>query len=259
MSEKVQERIAGKMIFSLSQKGGCGKSFVVRSFVQWGRHQGWPIAAYDGDSGVGTTYRALGTRERGRLLDVQDPLVGAGRYSLRHDLQRQEVVNTMAARAPSIFHDLPGGSANDLLKVQDEGLSNFSNLMFIIEMSGYSLTLLHVVTDEISTVHSVRQYLDAFGSSARHIAVLNRAFQDKGGGFVSWEGSKTRKMLQDLGGKEIFLPALKPEVRDKLDALHLPITAGFLEGGLTIDESGHLLRFTRELAEQLKLIEDWIY
>ncbi|AVF05103.1 MULTISPECIES: hypothetical protein [Devosia] len=96
MSKKVQERIAGKMIFALSQKGGCGKSFVVRSFVQWGRHEGWPIAVYDGDSGVGTTYRALGTRENGRLLDVQDPLVGAGRYSLRHDLQRQELVNTIA-------------------------------------------------------------------------------------------------------------------------------------------------------------------
>ena len=259
MSKKVQQRIAGKMIFALSQKGGCGKSFVVRSFVQWGRHEGWPIAAYDGDSGVGTTYRALGTRENGRLLDVQEPLVGAGRYSLRHELQRQEIVNTMATKAPSIFHDLPGGSAYDLLKVQDEGLSDFSNLLRVMDMCGYSLTLLHLLTEEISTVHSVAQYLDAFGSSGRHIAVLNRAFQDKSGGFASWEGSKTRKRLQDIGGKEIFLPALKPQVRDKLDALHLPITAGFLEGGLTIDESGHLLRFTRELAEQLKLIEDWIY
>ena len=111
MSEKVISMIAGKILAAVvSQKGGCGKSFKTRCLVQAGRYRGHEVGVYDGDSLIGTTYRALGSRDtNGRLLTEQDPLVGAGQYSLRLDSQREELLNSLATGANTLVHDLPGG------------------------------------------------------------------------------------------------------------------------------------------------------
>ena len=262
MSERVFAKIAGKILAAVvSQKGGCGKSFKTRCLVQAGRYRGHQVGVYDGDSFIGTTYRALGSRDgNGRLLTEQDPLVGAGQYSLRLDGQREELLNSLATGANTLVHDLPGGAMLDVARVVDSGREGrFDTLLSTVAAYGYSLTLLHLVTPEISTIHSVKQYLRAFGSEARHVAVLNRAFGSDDDDFAVWFGSRTRKDLLSLGGREMNLPALKPSVLIKLDSAHLPFTLEIPHPLLTVAAGGNLLAFRRAYMAQLDTISDWIF
>ncbi|MDV3251993.1 hypothetical protein DevBK_11675 [Devosia sp. BK] len=261
MNDKVIARITKKIIAVASQKGGCGKSFGTRCLVQTGRYQGHDVAVYDGDSLIGTTHRALGSRDHsGKLLAEQDPLIGAGRYSLRLDSQREELLNSLATGTSTLVHDLPGGAMLDMAKVVDGGRDGrFDTFLSTVAAYGYELTLLHLVTPEISTMHSVAQYMRAFGGEARHVAVLNRAFGSDNEDFGVWFGSRTRKELLALGGREMNLPALKPSVLAKLDREHLPITVNIPHPKLTVSEGGNLLAFRNAFIAELNTIADWVF
>lgn len=266
MTEKTHVNIAPESVSKsvtmlVSQKGGCGKSFKTRCLAQVGRFWGHEVAVFDGDAQIGTTHRALGARDAaGKLLAEQDPLVGAGRYSLRLDGQREELLNTLATGAATIVHDLPGGALLDMAKVVDGGSDGrFDTMLSTVAAYGYRLTLLHLVTPEISTMHSLGQYLRAFGGEARHVAVLNRAFGADDDDFAVWFSSRTRKDLLGLGGREMNLPALKPSVLAKLDGLHLPITVNVPHAKLTVAEGGNLLAFRKAYEAELNTIADWIF
>lgn len=261
MSEKVIARIAKKIVAVASQKGGCGKSFATRCLVQIGRFQGHEVAVYDGDSLIGTTHRALGSRDfNGKLLSEQDPLIGAGRYSLRLDSQREELLNSLSTGASTLVHDLPGGAMLDLAKVVDGGRDGrFDTFISTVAAYGYELTLLHLVTPELSTIHSLSQYLKAFGGDARHVAVLNRAFGADDDDFAIWFASRTRKDLLSVRGREMNLPALKPSVLNKLDTLHLPVTLDIPHPKLTVAEGGNLLAFRKAYTAELNTIADWVF
>lgn len=262
MTEKTHTKIAKKILaVAASQKGGCGKSGKIRFLAQLGRWRGHEIAVYDADSMIGTTYRALGSRNAaGELLAEQDPLIGAARYSLRLAGQRDQLLNSLTTGANTILHDLPGGSMLDMAKVVDGGREGrFDTFIATLDSYGYSLTLLHLVTPEISTVHSLSQYLKAFGSEARHVAVLNRAFGADDDDFGVWFSSRTRKEFLALGGREMNLPALKPSVLAKLDSLHLPITVTVPHPKLTVAEGGNLLAFRKAYEAELNSVADWIF
>lgn len=262
MTDKVHNRIAKKvLVAAVSQKGGCGKSSMIRFLAQIGRWQGYQIAVYDADSLIGTTLRALGSRDAaGKLIAEQDPLTGAGKYSLRVDNQREQFLNSLICGASTILHDMPGGAMLDLAKViTSERDGRFENMLSMISAFGYQLTLLHLVTPEISTMHSVSQYLKAFGPDVRHIAVLNRAFGADDDDFAAWYASRTRKDLFAFGGRESNLPALKPSVLNKLDSLHLPVTVEIPTPQLTIAECGNLLAFRQAYEAELTDIADWIF
>lgn len=262
MTEKTHIKIAKKILaVAASQKGGCGKSANIRFLAQVGRSRGHEIAVYDADSMIGTTYRALGSRNAaGELLAEQDPLVGAARYSLRLAGQRDQLLNSLATGASTILHDLPGGALLDMAKVVDGGRDGrFDTLLSTVAAYRYSLTLLHLVTPDLSTIHSLGQYLRAFGGDARHVAVLNRAFGADDDDFAIWFASHTRKELLALGGREMNLPALKPSVLSKIDSLHLPVTLEIPHPKLTVAEGGNLLAFRKAYTAELNTIADWVF
>lgn len=262
MTEKTYIKTAKKILaVAASQKGGCGKSAKIRFLAQVGRWRGHEIAVYDADSLIGTTHRALGSRDAtGKLLAEQDPLLGAARYSLRLEGQRDQLLNSLVTGASTILHDLPGGSMLDMAKVVDGGRDGrFDTFLSTVAAYGYHLTLLHLITPEISTIHSTGQYLKAFGADARHVAVLNRAFGADGDDFAVWFNSRTRKELLAIGGREINLPSLKPSVMAKLDHLHLPITVEVPNPALTVAEGGNLLAFRNAYEVELNAITDWIF
>jgi hypothetical protein len=245
MTEKTHIKIATKIITTVvSQKGGCGKSFKTRCLAQVGRFWGHEVAVFDGDAQIGSTHRAL----------------GAGRYSLRLDGQREELLNSLATGATTLVHDLPGGALLDMAKVVDGGSDGrFDTMLSTVAAYGYSLTLLHLVTPELSTMYSVGQYLKAFGADARHVAVLNRAFGADDDDFAVWFSSRTRKELLALGGREMNLPTLKPSVLTKLDSLYLPITVNVPHPKLTVAEGGNLLAFRKAYEAELNTVADWIF
>ena len=261
MTEKVHNRIAKKVLAAaVSQKGGCGKSMLVRTLAQVGRWQGYPVAVYDADSLIGTTHRALGARDgAGKLLVDQDPLVGAGKYSLRVDSQREQFLNSLSSGAATIVHDLPGGAMLDIAQVVGQRDGGFEHMLKMVSTFGYQLTLLHLITPEISTVHSLAQYRKAFGPDVRHIAVLNRSFGADNDDFSAWFSSRAREDLLASGGRETNLPALKPSVLAKLDRLHLPVTVDIPTPQLTVAECGNLLAFRNTFESELHDIADWIF
>jgi hypothetical protein len=261
MTDKQHARTAKKvMAAAVSQKGGCGKSMLVRTLVQIGRWQGHQVAVFDADSLIGTTHRALGTRDAaGKLLAEQDPLIGAGKYTLRIDSQRSQFLNSLASGAGTVVHDLPGGAMLDIAQVVKQDDSGFETLLTMVSTYGYQLTLLHLITPELSTVHSLAQYRDAFGPNVRHIAVLNRAFGVDNDDFAAWFSSRARGDLLASGGREAYLPALKPSVLNTLDRLHLPVTVDIPSPRLTIAECGNLLAFRNAFEAELNDISDWIF
>jgi len=262
MTEKTHTKIAKRILaVAASQKGGCGKSAKIRFLAQVGRWRGSEIAVYDADSMIGTTHRALGSRDAtGELLVEQDPMIGAARYSLRLAGQRDQLLNSLTTGASTILHDLPGGSMLDMAMVVDGGRDGqFDTFIATLDSYSYRLTLLHLVTPEISTIHSLGQYLRAFGGEARHVAVLNRAFGADDDDFAVWFTCRTRKELLALGGREMNLPALKPSVLAKLDSLHLPITLDIPHPQLTVAEGGNLLAFRKAYESELNTVADWIF
>lgn len=249
-----------KLVIAASQKGGCGKSLFVRSIAEIMRAMAKrQVAVFDADAGVGTTYHALATRDASQnVLNDQDALVGAVRYSLREENQRGGLLDSLSCAAPTVLHDMPGGSVLDLAAVVDDGRDKlFSTLPNEIAQYGYELTFLHLVTPEISTMRSVGLYAEAFGKSANHVAVRNMAFGDEAD-FNVWRESKSHQQLMAVGGKEIWFPKLDQNLLERLDEKHLSMGCGLPHPDLTFTQGSRLRKFRNDLAAELNTIAGWL-
>lgn len=248
-----------KLLIGCSQKGGCGKSLFVRSIAELMRAQRRTVAVYDADGGVGTTYRALASRdENGKILPVQDPLTGAVCYSLREEQERDHLLDSLSLGAPTVLHDLPGGSLLDLAAVVEDGrAARFSTLVNSVSDGDYELTFLHLVTTEISTMRSVGLYASELKEGVNHVAVRNLGFGDEED-FAPWHDSKARQILLDAGGKEIWFPKLDARLLERLDETHLSMGCALPHPDLTFTQGSRLRKFRSDMATEMNTIAGWL-
>lgn len=248
------------LIMILGQKGGVGKSTLAELVVAVIRARGHIVAAFDADSGVSSLFQKLATRDaNGVILPQQDPTVGVVRYNARDEHEAAALVNWLDGPNLRSAHDLPGGAGDEIAKLLGQGddgsLHEFLNLLDAMDCS---LVALHPLTADVANITSQYNTLNAFGDRARHVAVINRAFQTTSNDMATWKSSRTRRRLFDLGGREIELPALDAGIFMKLKAGQHPLMGDGMAAKLTILDRQRLKIFQRSFTAEFDKIEDWL-
>ncbi|BAU94104.1 P-loop NTPase [Methylorubrum rhodesianum] len=248
-----------RVVLITSEKGGVGKSVTARTLIEHLRASGTRVAAYDADGGVGALLRVLGSRDPdGELLAEQDPAAGVGYYNIRADDERPTLLNCAASGEPLIVHDLAGGSLADLARISDMG-EGLDDLLAAFAGQGYRPVVLHLISSEVAATQSVARWLELAGDRVDHVAIRNTRWGKAEADFPFWHGyvdgrgesrggKVRRRLLDELGGLEISLPALPGGTFAKIDADALPFRVAADAPRLTIAERSHVTRYLRESA-----------
>ena len=258
MSAKSANAKVKRLVLVVCNKGGVGKSVVSRALTDLYRNSSKSAHVFDADGGVGSVLSAYGTRGAdGRLSHDQDPASGVGYYDIRSDSSRNTLLDSLGSGASLILHDLAGGSLGELKRIVDDG-DGVDGLLDAIEGQGYRVVLMHVLSNVQGATASVREYLDAFGDRADHVAVINKAWGKDDTDFPFWfgyqrpdgskVGGKTRDDLLSGGGVEIHFPALQPGTFAKVEAANVPYSSAEKSDDLTITERAHLSKFNKSAA-----------
>lgn len=235
------------IVLVTGQKGGVAKTLTSALLLGRMRAPGTcTVAAYDADGSIGGLQRHMGTRGAdGKLLAQQDPHSGVVAYNIHAAQERDMLLNSLEVGSDIVMHDLAGGSLDDLLATVDGSSGRLDNLMETIADCGYATTLVHMITTDAASWHSLATWLDnAEGHDVCHIAVVNRHFGGEAA-FAGWQVSRTRQRLIDAGGLEIELPAFPVPVLDKIKAARVPFEMAAVSGPLTITERANYRRCKR--------------
>jgi hypothetical protein len=248
------------MILILGQKGGVGKSALAELIISIIRAGGHIVAAFDADSAVSSLYQKLALRDaKGIALTDQDPTEGVVRYNARDEYEAPLLVNWLETSIPRALHDLPGGSRDELAKLLGAGDNgSLGELLNLLEAMDCRLVVLHPVTGDNANINSQLNTLNAFGERAHHVAVVNRAFQNTEDDIMPWRRSRTRGRLLEQGGREIELPALNPDIFQKLKVGHHPLMSDGTAAKLTLLDRQRLRIFQRDFQHEFSKIEDWL-
>lgn len=243
-----------KLVLVVCNKGGVGKSVVSRALTDLYRSANKSAHIFDADGGVGSLLSAYGSRVDGRLSPDQDPATGVGYYDIRSDSSRNTLLDSLGSGASIILHDLAGGSLGELKRIVDDG-DGVDGLLDAIEQQGYRPVLLHVLSNVQGATSSVREYLDAFGDRADHVAIVNKSWGKDDADFPFWfgftkpdgtkVGGKTRDDLLTGGGVEIHFPALQSGTFAKVEAENVPYSKAETSPDLSITERAHLSKFNK--------------
>jgi hypothetical protein len=255
-----------RLILSAGEKGGTGKSVWSIGFIDYCRSNNIPVAAYDADGRVGSLLLMHGQRDAaGRLLADQDSLKGVVGYNVRSEAERGVLANSLVSEADIVFHDLAGGSAVELARINLDGVRDDDDLaegarrlLESIARRGRKVTFVHTLSTDIAATSSVATYLKLF-VDADHLIVRNRFFGKElpfWDGFTNGKGEKkggaTKSEFLARGGTQIELPALPAATAAKIRAENMVASRGREDPTLMPVEQDHCANFFNENAVQLR-------
>jgi len=254
------------LILIVNNKGGVGKSVVARALVDNYRTVGKVAHIYDTDGGTGSLLISYGTRdEKGALLKDQDPAVGIGYFDIRGEKSRNKLLDNLASGAPIIVCDMAGGSLNEISRIVDDG-DGFDGFVEAVAELGYELVILNVLSNVQGATTSVRDYLNAFNGSAKHVAIINKTWGKSEEDFPFWYGYKTKKGEERggktradflaAGGREIHFPAMPHGTFALVDAAQMSFAAAAHDEDLTVTETQHVKKFNKEASAAFLEIKD---
>src|SRR6202163_629618 len=201
-----------RLVMTVSQKGGVGKTTVMRGVVEIARSRGVKTAAYDADGGVGQLLKHYGTKVGGEVAVVQNPLDGVGYFNVR-DLRDKEAVNRIdGAGADLVVLDLPGGTLDVLADVVPGGLRG---LVEMYRDEGWEVVVLLVITPLQNCALEVLRLIEHLGSARGLIVVKNpghfpaHAFYQYAGDDEHPEYGVARERLLAAGGREMTMPPIR--------------------------------------------------
>ena len=255
-----------KLILIVNNKGGVGKSVIGRALADLYRATSKTVHIYDADGGTGSLLLSYGERDAsGNLLTTQDPAKGVAYYDVRSDGSRNTLLDCLGAGAPIVVHDMAGGSLGELKRIVDDG-DGVDGLVDAIKGQGYDIVLLHVISNVSAATASVRDYLNAFGDNATHVAIVNKAWGKDDSDFPFWfgytdgngttKGGKARADVLANGGAEIHFPSLQAGTFAKVDAENLPFSKAAESADLSITEKAHLSKFLKATKEAFLEVKD---
>lgn len=255
-----------RMILVLGQKGGTGKSTASCAILDRLRRDNVPSAAYDGDgTDVGQLHQLYAERERDRQpVFPQDPMRGVVPYDIRHEGQRDLLLNSLQTGANVVLHDLPGGSLIPVISVAGSA----SALTGMAAEAGYRITLVIVLSPALASAFVVGDILDQFGTSVDYLAIRNRFFT-RVAGFALFDGhtdatgsligGKSKQRLLQSNGRIIDMPSLmEGETYWMLEALDLGFTAGRNDPRLSIAHRSRVSTFLRDFDAELDKVRELV-
>lgn len=241
------------LILVTGQKGGVAKTLTAALLLSRLRNaSALTVAGYDADGTIGGLQRHLGLRGTdAKLLENQDPHTGVVGYNIHVPAERDMLLDSLALGSEIVLHDLAGGSLDDLLAVVDGSSGRLDNFFEAVSDCGYRTFLVHLVTTDVASWHSLSVFLDNSGGfDVSHLAVVNRHFGGEQA-YGLWMQSQTRGRLFAAGGQEVSLPAFPVQVLDKIKSSRISYELAATSGPLTITERANFRRCKREFDGQI--------
>jgi hypothetical protein len=217
-------------------KGGVGKSFFAVNFVQYLKDKNVQFTACDCDNENSTLKRFHG--EKVQFLDLSHP---RGLDVMIRALETTDlvVVDCRAASSDAFFHYFDEIDLGPTLK----DLSTALTLIMPINQEADSIDQLQRATDKLKSVCSY--------------VVLRNAVQSET--FPFFENTVIRKRLvKDLGAKEITMSKLQPWLVEELSHKNLTITAAVVGGHLHLLDRRRLQTWQRRLYAQIESATDFL-
>lgn len=195
-----------RLIVFCSAKGGVGKSYASRAFVDLARRAGRRVSAWDLDSGTGSL--AL-------LYPDRDPEKGTGVENVRNPKAPGKWLESMHGDSDDVVLDVPGGALGDLVRVLDGGAAS---LVEAVKATKRELVVASVIGVKRDATTSPPEAIKMFGAEAHYVVIKNGFFGDVED-FIFFDGTpgnnvqekkygKTLAIVQEAGGEVLFLPKL---------------------------------------------------
>ena len=256
-----------RLIMTVGDKGGSGKSFFTRALV--GIHVAASTAdmlLIDGDSTVGTLVKFFGERA------AVEP------YSLHGKLdERDRLINELLCRgARLVIVDMPATSLTRLREISAD-----YDFVAAAEGAGYRLTVVSPITPYDDSILDLQETIALFDSErfatfndrnpagahpdagavtlavpARvdYVAVVNLGLSEDRTDFALWDepNAYTRRLFEFVGGVQIDLPAMRPRIAALLQKHRLSFADGETSDCLSVTDRGRLQRWNMAVTQSLR-------
>jgi hypothetical protein len=219
-----------RLVIFASSKGGVGKSYASRAFVDLARRAGRRVSAWDLDSGTGSL---------ARLYPDRNPEVGADVEDVRDPEAPGRWLDAMCGDSDDVVLDVPGGALANLVRVFVGGAPS---LVSEAKSLGREVVLVSVIGVKYDSATAPQDAIELFGGDVRHIALKNGFFGESSK-FVIFDGirvegshgrkyGKTSDAVREVGGEVLYLPKLDTLTDVLLDVEGLSFAAAAAAGAL---------------------------
>ena len=214
-----------RLLIYASLKGGVGKSFGARVFLDTARRAGRTVSAWDLDGNTGSL--AI-------LYPDRDPLVGVAIEDVRDPRCVGAWLEALYGDADDVLLDVPGGAFDDLLRVLEGGAAS---LVSEAKSSERELVLVSVIGTKKDSTPTPLDMIERFGVNDVHHVVLKNGFFGEPNAFLIYDGirdvngivveyGKAAPRVAAAGGEVVYLPKLNGEADTLLDAKALTFQVG---------------------------------
>lgn len=198
-----------RIVVCTSEKGGTGKSIVARFLLDMYLANDINVVAYDCDSNNPQLWRHYNSSVPGGVKTIKFNQWGFSEV-LKKDL---ELLNPVVALV-----DLPSGVGEYFQDfIQDKELASL----------GYRITMVSVLGRSKDSIIQLKRLIETCGNQVDYVVVKNLYWgeDDEEERFISYDKSKTRKTVLELGAIELKFMRLVDWVYEAIDALDLTFTA----------------------------------
>lgn len=216
-----------RQIIFASAKGGAGKTFGSRTFLDAARRGGRTVSAWDLDGATGSL--AL-------LYPSRDAEVGVATEDVREPRAPGAWLDALHSRADDVLLDVPGGALGDLLRVLDGGAPS---LVAEAKAANRELVVVSVIGIKRDATGTPQEAIERFGSAVHHVVLKNGYFGEESD-FGIFDGiprptpddpearkyGKTGAIVKAAGGEVAYLPKLNPWTDALLDVEGLTFAQG---------------------------------
>lgn len=216
-----------RQIVFASAKGGAGKTFGSRTFIDTARRAGRTVSAWDLDGATGSL--AL-------LYPSRDPEIGVATEDVREPRAPGAWLDALHSRADDVVLDVPGGALVDLLRVLDGGAAS---LVAEAKAADRELVIVSVIGIKRDATGTPQEAIERFGTAVHHVVLKNGYFGEESD-FGIYDGiarptpedpnarkyGKTGAIVKAAGGAVVYLPKLNPWTDALLDVEGLTFVQG---------------------------------
>jgi hypothetical protein len=240
--------IKKRVVAVTSDKGGSGKSTVTRAMTDILLGRAVPLLAFDADKRNAQLHRhyhqaIAKTGGNGHGVTRIDLSVRGGTDALLNALDQ--------STAQVVLIDFPAGGGELFERLEKE----IKLLDFLDEM-GYALTMVSVISRVKDCVNSLRTLMEFCGDRADHVVVKN-GFFGEAERFRRFDGSKTKELLLQQGGRVIAFPDLYDDTFDAIDEKNLTFAQVLQpEAGFAMADRRRVKVFLDEATKQMLVAGD---
>jgi hypothetical protein len=253
--------VTKRLILSLGDKGGVGKSFIIRKLAEMHMEAKTErLLVVDGDGAVSSLYKFHGG-DRGPV-EV---------FSIHGTVdERDRLINDILRRGSDlVVVDMPATSLTRLREMSAD-----YNFVDEVEAAGYRLTVIAPITpydDPIldlqesivlldqamsKTFEGIKASVEKASTKPRvdYVAIVNLGFAEDRDDFELWDAPDaiTRRLLQYVGGIELEIPKIRPRIAAKLQKYWLSFKAGEMSEHFSVTDRGRLHRWNEAVDKTLR-------